>query len=99
MGWDELVQETMVALWFMFKLFFIKSNLRFYLSSFFLSFLSFFFFRRFSRLGSLIRGPQRCRSVSPSSGRGPGMPTWSSSGDRTGGAAAPRPSHAAHSRR
>lgn len=41
-GRDELVQETMVALWFMFKLFFIKSNLRFYLSS--LSFFSFSFF-------------------------------------------------------
>ena len=36
--WDKLVKETMVALWFMFKLFFIKSNLRFNLSSFFFVF-------------------------------------------------------------
>lgn len=35
---DKLVKETMVALGFMFKLFFIKSNLRFHLSSLFLSF-------------------------------------------------------------
>lgn len=35
---DKLVKETMVALGFMFKLFFIKSNLRFNLSSLFLSF-------------------------------------------------------------
>lgn len=35
---EKLVKETMVALWFMFKLFFIKSNLRFNLSSFFFVF-------------------------------------------------------------
>lgn len=35
---DKLVKETMVASGFMFKLFFIKSNLRFHLSSLFLSF-------------------------------------------------------------
>lgn len=44
----------MVALWFMFKLFFIKSNLRFNLSSFF-----FVFFHLMVFLIFWIQGPQR----------------------------------------
>lgn len=63
---DKLVKETMVASGFMFKLFFIKSNLRFNLSSLFLS---------FSLRGVLIfgiQGPQLLLAVSV---RGQGMPT------------------------
>lgn len=56
-GWDKLVQEAMVVLWFMFKLFFIKSNLRFYLSSFFFVFFVFNFMVFWSHGSGALSAP------------------------------------------
>lgn len=87
-GWDKLVKKTMVALWFMIKLFFIKSNLRF--NPFFFVFFIYWYFD--------LQDPGPSALLLVVSDWGQGMPTSSGSGNRTASPPS-RPRHTADSRR